>query len=523
MNHSINSILTRIAGLLLFAALLPAVAKAQPAQRPDLVAVITVEGLSADYLHLLKPMFTPGGFNKLMNSGVTFDRIDFGPGIDPAAGTAIIHTGASPMVNGIPAAKVYDVATKLARSPLHDPAMMGNFTDETFSPTPLKVSTIADELRIATNGAGRAYAVAPVNHEAIIGAGHAGNGAFWINEMTGNWATSTYFKEMPAAVKNRNYRNSLASRLDTMRWTPLLNLSLYPGLSRQEMQKPFRINFPSKDVQRVRRYLQSPLSNTEVTDVAIDLINETSLGKGNSTDIISLAYTIPTDASQAEIIDSYLRLDRDLARLFQALPADQSTVLLTGVPSVSGTAPDSKQWNIPSGLYSVKRAISLLDIQLMAVHGNGDWILGYYDRNFYLNRKLIKDRGLNLQDFRREVADFLARMAGVSNVVTIDDIAASRAGDNPRALKRNTSMAHAGDVIIEVSPGWQIIDDGTGKASGVQRHTAIDIPAFIVAPELKRLQITEATDARVLAPTLSRLLLIRAPNGASQPALHLIP
>lgn len=153
----------------------------------------------------------------------------------------------------------------------------------------------------------------------------------------------------------------------------------------------------------------------------------------------------------------------------------------------------------------------------MAVHGNGDWIIGYHDRQFFLNRQLIKDRGLDLQDFRREVADFLGRMAGISNVVTIDDIIASRAGDNPAALKRNTSLPHAGDVMIEVSPGWQIVDDGTGRASGVQRHTAVDAPAYIIMPGLKRSQITTMTDARQLAPTLCRLLMLRAPNGASLP------
>ncbi len=98
---------------------------------------------------------------------------------------------------------------------------------------------------------------------------------------------------------------------------------------------------------------------------------------------------------------------------------------------------------------------------------------------------------------------------------------ASRAGDNPEATRRNTSIAHAGDVIIEVSPGWQIVDDGSGRASGVQRHTATDIPAFLTGPGVDRTDIDATVDARTLAPTLSRLLQMRAPNGASLPALNL--
>lgn len=500
-------------------------AAAQPGKRPTVAAVVTVEGLSTDYLRVLEKQFTPGGFRRLMTTGASIDRLDYGPGLDAAAASAVVHTGSAPIVNGIPSAKVYDTATKLPRSPLHDPSTIGNFTDETYSPAALKVSTIGDELRIDTDGAGRVYAVAPNSHEAIIAAGHAGNGAYWINSMTANWATTAYYKEMPQAVKNRNYHNSLASRLDTMRWTPLLNLSLYPGLSTAQMQNPFKHTFARKDIQRVRRFIASPLSNTEVTDVAVDLINETRLGSGKATDIIAVDYVLPTDADRAEIIDCYLRLDRDLARLLAALDkaagADGATVMLAGLPSVAGSAPDDKRWKTPSGLYSVKRAVSLLDIQLMAVHGNGDWILGYHDRNFFLNRALIKDRGLDLQAFRREVADFLGRMEGISNVVTIDDIIASRAGDNPAALKRNTSIAHAGDVIIEVSPGWQIVDDGSGRASGVQRHTAVDIPAYFIGHGIKRSHITDAVDARALAPTLTRLLMMRAPNGAVVPAINI--
>lgn len=523
MKHSLRHILLTL--LLLTASITPHGALSQTPRRSPLAVIITVEGLSGDYLRMLYNRMGPGGIPRLMENGVAINRIDYGPNVDAAASSAILLTGASPIANGIPSAKVYDVASKLTRSSLHDASMIGNFTDETFSPAALKVSTIADELRIDTDGAGHAYAIAPYSHEAIIGAGHAGNGGYWINDMTANWASSAYYKEMPAAIKNRNYRNGLSQRLDTMKWVPMQDLSLYPGVSETQQQNPFRNIYPRKDIQRVRRFLSSPLANAEITDVAIDLINETRLGADNNTDMLTIGYSVASNGNRAEIIDSYLRLDNDIARLLAAVDKaagpGKATIVLAGLPTTLGAAPDDKRWNIPSGLYSVKRANSLMGIQLMAVHGNGDWLLGYHDRNFYLNRKLIKDRGMNLQDFRREVADFLARMEGISNVITIDDVIASRAGTDPEATKRNISPAHAGDVIIEVSPGWQIIDDGSGRASGVQRHTAIDIPAFIVGPDVKRMDFDQTVDARAIAPTLSRLLMMRAPNGASIPALNI--
>lgn len=499
-------------------------AQAQSPQSP-LVVTITVEGLSSDYLQLVSDQLVEGGLKRFLSEGVTLSRLDYGPGLDGAAAATLVYTGASPNVNGIPSALIYDLSTKLPKSALHDASMIGNFTDETFSPASIKVSTLGDELRMESDGKGRVYSIAPTSHTAIAGAGHAGNGAYWVNDMTANWASTAYYKDMPSAVKNRNYQNGLASRLDSMKWTPLLNMSLYPGVTEDQLKQPFRISYPRKDVQRVRNFLTSPLANSEVTDVAIDLLDETRLGTGPATDMLAIGYVIPTSATRTQIVDSYLRLDRDIARLLAGIDRiagkGKSLVMLAGTPTSQGASADDKKWNIPAGLYSVKRALSLLGIQLMAVHGNGEWVLGYHDRNFYLNRNLIKDKGLSLQDFRQEVADFLGRMAGISDVVTIDDIIASRAGDNPQAVKRNTSLTHAGDVIIEVAPGWQIVDDGTGRASGAQRHTAVDIPAFFIAPEMKRLQIDAPVDARTLAPTVAKLLLIRAPNGASVTGLNI--
>lgn len=496
--------------------------------RSPLVIGIIVEGLSDDYLSALEPRFTEGGFKRLMRSGVTLSDVDFGPGIDATAAAAIVHTGTSPMVNGIPARYIYSPATDRATQVLSDPKSMGNFTDETFSPKALKVSTIADELRIDSDGDGLVYALAPDPQIAIITAGHAANSACWIYDHTGNWASSTFYKDMPRAVTNRNYRNPLHSRLDTMKWVPALPMDAYPFLSRAERAKPFRHQYPQRQFDRFEAFKSTPMANTEVTDLGIDLITSGSLGRDAATDMLSLTYTVsPAEADRAETMDMYIRLDRDLARLFaaaeRAAGTGNITVFLSGIPSENRFPSDDTKWNVPTGEYSIRKAMSLLDMYLMATHGNGDWISGYYDKQFFLNRKLIADHDLSLSAFRTEVADFLARMAGVCNVYTIDDILAARAGDDPQALKRNTSVEHCGDVIIEINPGWVITDDEpsttvkakTKKTRPSERANATRIPAFILAPSVAPRRIDTPVDARAIAPTVASVLRIRSPNAAT--------
>ena len=77
-----------------------------PSPRPTLVVGIIVEGLNADYVDLLRSRMGSDGFNRLITQGATLRNVGYGPGIDATAATAMLMTGASPAVNGIPSDKV---------------------------------------------------------------------------------------------------------------------------------------------------------------------------------------------------------------------------------------------------------------------------------------------------------------------------------------------------------------------------------------------------------------------------------
>ncbi len=520
-----------LSGIAFSLALLPASIGAQSVSRPPMALGIIVEGLNDDYLTMIEPMLGEGGFKRLLNRGAHISELYFGPGIDATAATAMLLTGAAPMVNGIPSAEIYDPTTKLASAVLFDPKSMGNFTDETLSPGALKVSTLADELRMESDGNGTVFAIGIDPQTTVLSAGHAANGAFWIYDQNGKWATSTYYKDLPQAVSTGNYRNPLSARLDTIKWTPLLPASAYTLLSPAESSRPFSHSFPVKRADRYIQFKSSPLANREVTDLALNLISDYKMGRDNSTDMLQLVYSLSRPGvSRYELMDMYLRLDRDLARLFDA--ADRAAgpgntvIFLAGTPSTGSYGPADAKWRVPSGEFSVRKAKSLVEMYLMANHGNGDWLTGYHDHQFYLNRKLISERGLNIAAIRTEVADLLARMSGVCNVFTIDDIIAARAGDDPQGLKRNTSIDHCGDVIIEINPGWILADDQSGRkphSPVAERRMPASVPAFIVAPTVGVQTIDTPVDARAIAPAVARHLRIRTPNGASIGTLRLKP
>lgn len=502
-----------------------------PSARPRLVVGIMVDGLSEDYLQLLKGYFGDNGFRRLMRDGLLLENVDYGPGIDATAATAMIYTGAPVAVNGIPASAIYDAEKRRTYPILLDPTKIGNYTDETYSPTAILVSTLGDEVRVDGGGIGQVHAIAPDASKAIIMAGHAGNSAFWLNELSGKWASTTYYKDVPTAISAVNYRTPLSSRLDTMSWTPTMELEQYPDLPKYKRYYPFRYTFPRKDKDRYRAYKASPKINSELTSIATEYITTMSLGSHEAIDMLNIAYTLEPypyakDADhRLEMMDSYIKLDADLARLFNAIDRNvglnNSLIFLAGTPMPPGGKRDDEKWGIPSGEFSPRRAISLLNVYLMAIHGNGEWVQGYHNRQLFLNHKLIKEQNKDIKSLRADAADFLSRMSGVSSVYTIDDISNGRAGRRGEALKRNTSLEHAGDLHITVNPGWEVVeDDGASQKRTTQRIAATTAPVFILSPSLSPERVIGDIDACVIAPTIARLLRIRSPNAAEMPPLR---
>ncbi len=508
---------------------------ASPSKRPSLVVGIVVEGLSNDYIELLRNQFGTGGFRRLLEKGVTITDVDFGTTLDGAASTAMIFTGTSPSVNGVGAAGYYDPETRRVKSALFDSETIGNFTDETLSPRNLTASTISDELRIDAGGLGYAYSIAPEAAQAIIMAGHAGNSAFWVNDNTGKWATTTFYKDLPTSPQNANHRAPNEYRLDTLQWTPSVAVEKLPDLPSYKKLYPFRHSFPRTQAARFKAYKNSPVVNTDVTAMAADYIKTLTLGKRESTDMLSLAYTLQPfmygsdPDNRTEMMDSYLRLDRDLERLFAAIDSDgpgmdNTLVFITGTPLTRRQRRDDEKWALPYGEFSSKKAVSLLNMYLMALYGNGEWVSAYHDGQLFLNHNLIKERDKDLAEVRAESARFLTRMSGVGDAWTIDDIVDRRASENPDAMRRNTHLASSGDVIVNILPGWQEIDDDdtTGDTpQTTQRAASAMAPAFILAPGIKPQTLSTPVDARAIAPTVTGILRIRSPNGASVAPLRL--
>ena len=527
MQHKENKITQRIILSLIASMITMSLSAQTTPKRPSLVVGIMIDGLNQEYIDKLRNHFGEEGFNRILKEGVVFQNIDYGTSLDLSAATALIYSGSAPSVNGIPSCEVYDTENKKSSPILLDPSKIGNFTNETYSPAALLVSTITDEIKIDADGLNQVHSIAPDAIQSILMAGHAANSAFWINDNTGKWATTTHYKDVPTTISGRNHMSPLSTRLNQIEWKPTLDISKYPDLPEHRHFYPFRYTFPDYEANRYQMFKSSACVNSEITSVATDYITTLSLGTHkDGVDMLNVAYTLTPypytriPDARFETMDAYIKLDLDLAKLFATIDSTvgmkNTLVFIAGTPARHRSRRDDEKWNLPSGQFSTRRAMSLLNMYLMAKHGTGEWVNGIHNNNLYFNHQLIKNRNLNVVDMRQDAVSFLMKMSGITSAYTIDDIIARRIGENPEALYRNTNLKYTGDVIFTVAPGWSVDEDENGvNKSNVVRLTTPTAPAYILAPQVSAQTISTPVDARAIAPTVTRLLRIRSPNSAT--------
>lgn len=499
--------------------------------RPRLVVGIVVDQLRTDYVEFLMSRFGKDGFRLLTDGGLYLKNVDFNMSdLDVVNSTAVIFTGNYPSASGIPSAKVYDPASRYPLPVLHDVDMLGNFTSETYSPTALRLSTISDELAIDGVGLAQIYSISPDAMQSIIMAGHAASGATWIADESGKWATTTYYKEVPPAISQRNFNRSLAERLDTMVWTPSRPLDSYMGLPPQKKYFPFRHSFPKKDDDRFVRFKSTALVNAEVTDLALDYLKNLNIGQhGDVIDMLNIGYTVAPFKGAAdgdvrlELQDSYLRLDGQLSRLFSAIQEyvglDNALIFLSSTGYYDDTIVDDARYRIPTGNFSMRRATSLLNSYLSAKHGNDQYVDGSFRNMIYLDHRVLEKHALDVSEVRRDARDFLVKMAGVADVKSLTDILGETTPEL-RRISRGLDPKSAGDLRLEFAPGWTINDDVRLPLLKWQecmaRHAS---PAFIWGCGIAPQTVSTPVPATAIAPTVTSVMRIRSPNGASESPL----
>jgi Uncharacterized proteins of the AP superfamily len=486
---------------------------------PKLIINITIDQLRGDYLQYFNPYFGERGFKRLLNEGLVYRHIEYDfPNLGEATSIATLHTGTNPCYHGIVADKKYSFEEQREVSIIRDEAYIGNYTAERFSPLALLGSTVGDELKIASEGRSDVYAIAPNAIQAVMSGGRSANAAFWVEDYNGKWASGTYYKDIPWYIDRYNNGSMTGYSSEELTWTPLRQYRTVPYTKKTT---EFKHVFSKNDKSRYLKIKTSPFVNTEVTALAGKFFEFGELGKRSTSDMLLITYYAgnyknETEEYSAEIQDIYCRLDKELENLLDL--AEKHVGLKNTLVVLSSTgyfkSPNTvSETNKPYGEFYPKRCTALLNMYLMAIYGEGNWVLGYYNNQIYLNRKLIEDKKLDLAEIQKKSAEFAAQFSGIQDVTYYDQLFFEGNGNTNKGIHRKNS----GDLFLELQPGWIEIDDQNPRESKEIRNNTIVAPLIFFGQSVPgKGKIDRPIKATTIAPTLTHVLRIRPPNASKE-------
>ena len=516
-----------------------------PPDKPKLVVGIIVEQLRYDQLEKFRNRLKENGIRRLLNEGTYFQNASYEFILTQSGPAhATIATGAEPSQHGIVSDNWYlplrDELIYCTKDISVDP-VGGSYESGLHSPASLQASTFTDELKLATNKKAKVFSVGLKENPVIFSAGHSADGAFWYDKNTGTWMSSTYYtKKLPPWVNDFNAARHSDSYLNNP-WTPSRPVSDYADCvpDSNVFESGFNgVNYFPYDLKKMSTrgrsgserdlslLLETPFGNTLTTDFAIKLIGEEKLGADDITDFLAVCYA-STDyigrrfgPSSYEMADAILRLDRDIENLLKYLNDNigkkNILVYFTSAHGIAEIPAILETSRIPAGYFRQNQALQLLRSYLNAVYGEGDWVRGYVEKQIFLNRTLIEDSKIPIEEVQKKVARFLVQFTGVSSAYPYSAFESNDFGNgNLKKIINNYSPQRSGDVIITLNPGWvEKHDEYVTDYSSPYEYDA-HVPLVWYGWAINRQTVTRKVNMADIAVTLSALCKVPYPNAST--------
>ncbi len=516
-----------------------------PPEKPRLVIGIVVEQLKYDQLERFRDKLGEDGIKRLINEGTYFKNASFEYMLTQSApGHATISTGAEPSYHGITSDNWYvPLLNELiyCSKDINVNPVGGSYESGLHSPVNLQASTFSDELKMATNKEARVFGIGLKESSAIFSAGHAADGAFWFDYITGTWMSSTYYMNtLPEWVNDFNAMKFADSYLNGT-WSLLRPAQYYNYClaDSNKFEAGFNgINYFPYDLKKLRAkgmygsrndfslLRETPFGNSYTTNFAIRLIEKEALGKDDMTDYLSICYS-STDyighrfgPSSVEIGDAILRLDDEIKQLLSYLndSIGKRNILIyfTAAHGISEVPAVLESYRIPAGYFRHTQALQLLRSYLNAVYGEGDWVKGYSERQIFLNRILIEDARLPLEEVQKKVARFLVQFTGVTSAYPYSAFEANDFGNgNLKRIVNSFSPQRSGDVIVTLNPGWVELEDDYITDHNSPYEYDCHVPLIWYGWSVNRASVTRKINMADIAATLSSLCKVPYPNACS--------
>jgi predicted AlkP superfamily pyrophosphatase or phosphodiesterase len=349
--------------------------------KPKLIVIVVIDQFRGDYLNRHQADFKGRGFNLFMKQGAWFTDCYYDyANTKTGPGHATIGTGSYSDGHGIDSnewwdatrsyddqvSSVEDERYQLVDLP-HDsipankpgaPATAAKWVVGS-SPLNLRATTLGDELRLATQGRSRVFAVSLKDRASILPSGQAANAAYWIDQSSGHFTTSTYYMEhLPE-------------------WATAFNVGGAP----EKAAKEAKVEGTTKFYDQVGR---TPVANRYEFDFAKALITGEKLGRNGTTDLLVVSLSAndiqghqvgPDSSSEDAMI---LALDHDLdgfnTWLDQTIGLSNVWMALSADHGIAPVAGEAAKLGVHAVAVNMKKVYEQLNADLAKRFAQGEHV-----------------------------------------------------------------------------------------------------------------------------------------------------
>ncbi|HVG15161.1 MAG TPA: alkaline phosphatase PafA [Chitinophagaceae bacterium] len=510
-----------------------------PLPRPKLVVGLVVDQMRWDYLYRYYDRYADGGFKRMLRQGFSCENtyIDYLPTVT-AIGHTTIYTGSVPAIHGIAGNDFILNQTGKSMYCTGDSTVQtvgSASTEGKMSPRNLLASTITDELKMATNFRSKVIGIALKDRGSILPAGHTPDAAYWFDNASGNWITSSYYmNELPGWLQRFNSQRLPETYLKKD-WNTLFPIETYVQSSKDSNRYEGKFanhtapTFPVKTslspLQNFDLIRTTPYGNTMTLDLARAAIENENLGKDAITDFLAISCS-STDyighkfgVNSVEIEDTYLRLDRDLSSFFnyldQRVGKGSYTVFLSADHGAAHNAEFLMDNQIPSGYFQSNQALTNLKAKLDSLYKVKNLVISLSNFQVHLNYPEISKNALDEEAIRATCVRFLSELPAVEFVVDAKNM--SKAAIPFELQNRVLNGYHkerSGSIVFFLKPGWYPATlNATGTTHGGWHPYDAHIPLVWMGWGINQGKTVKRTNMTDISATLASLLRIQTPNG----------
>lgn len=515
----------------------------QQESKPKLIVGMVVDQMRWDYLYRFSDRYGDDGFKRLLNDGFTGENlhINYVPTFT-AIGHSSIYTGSVPAIHGIAGNDFIFQTTGEKMYCTQDNsqnAVGGQGKVGQQSPKNLLTSTITDQLKLATNFQSKVIGISLKDRGAILPAGHFADAAYWSDEATGNWISSTFYMEkLPKWVDAFNNKK-LPDQYFKSGWNTLYPLETYvlSTADNNAYERPFK----GEDAPVFPRNLKSifkaqgdyglikaiPQGNTFTLEFAKKAIESEKLGQNaagvpdflavslSSTDYVGHQFAI----NSVEIEDTYLRLDADIANFLKYLDETVGKgnylFFLSADHGASHNPKFFADQGGNAGYFSTSNVRKQLNDALSKKFGKEDIIYSLTNYQVHLNNPLLSENSLDEEAIRNFIVREIQNIEGVAFAVDLNTIGMAPI---PEKIKERIINGYhpkrSGVIQYILEPQWYSgKKDGPGTTHGTWHSYDAHIPAVFMGWGVKPGKTVRELHITDIAPTLAQILKIEFPNG----------